>query len=983
MNKFFSTVFFLLFSCGVLFADADFDRAKSLYDNGLYAQAMDVLQAHPLCGKDAFVDGYIVMCAQKQHTPGYENLVKGYYVNYASCTLCTEIRKEQAYDLFDQGNFGDALPILMGLSLSDFPVKYRPEFLFKRGYCFYKLGNFSTATMEFEKVDRMMVNDYSAPSQYVIGYISYGDGDFGKALEYFGKAARDERFAPISNYYIINCHYERKNYDYVLDKGVAMFEDPATDPGRKASLARIISESYLVNGNKGEARKYYDAYHDDSKKGNRADYFYAGSLMYSTGEYQQAVENFAKMTEKTDSLGQVAWYETAFSYMGLKNKVSALDAFKNASELLYDRKITEDAFFNYAKLAFDLNGDTSVFARYIATYSDKVRGELIYSYMALTALADKDYQAAIDAYDKIDVLAGQERSNYVNANYLRAVELMNNGSYRKSVPCFKAVTYYSPKDDMVNQLALYGLGEAYYRNAQYDDAASQYTTLYNISGLYGMEEGRNVAYNIAYSYLKKADYSQAEHWFKTYLGDGGGTYSKDAMLRLADCRYARKEYQDAAAAYQEYLDKYYHVNEIYPYYQAAMCYGLSVDPKSRYKKQNTQKINRKIELLSSARGAATASPLYSEALLELGRTLHSVKKHPDALMVFRELVENAPDSLSAAQANLEIGTLKRNVGDVEGALRYYKHVVEAYPEYAVAEDALMAVEAIYQSQNAPAKYVAYLESIGRGATKTDAEKEQMYYSAAQQYYFSDNYKAAIDAFAEFNQTFPESGRKADALFYIAESYRMLSDKEQACDAYEAVFADEANPHAQSALAHYAALNYSMDNFDKAYDAYKRIGDKLGLTRSAFKAKDYQNALDGADAYLAAAPDARFKDEILMIKAKSLLGMSRRDEAFAVLSSLASSPLSAEGAEAAYMVILDCYDRAEFELVQNKVYAFSDSGTRQAYFLAKAFVVLGDTFVELGKIKQAEATFKSVLEGFDNKELADEINMRLDKLAEKK
>jgi hypothetical protein len=40
-----------------------------------------------------------------------------------------------------------------------------------------------------------------------------------------------------------------------------------------------------------------------------------------------------------------------------------------------------------------------------------------------------------------------------------------------------------------------------------------------------------------------------------------------------------------------------------------------------------------------------------------------------------------------------------------------------------------------------------------------------------------------------------------------------------------------------------------------------------------------------------------------------------------------------GAEAAYLIILDSYDKGEFEAVEEKVYAFSDAGTGQVYWLA--------------------------------------------------
>ena len=69
-----------------------------------------------------------------------------------------------------------------------------------------------------------------------------------------------------------------------------------------------------------------------------------------------------------------------------------------------------------------------------------------------------------------------------------------------------------------------------------------------------------------------------------------------------------------------------------------------------------------------------------------------------------------------------------------------------------------------------------------------------------------------------------------------------------------------------------------------------------------------------------------------------------------------------GAEAAYILIMDSYDRGEFEEVENKVYAFAEAGSGQTYWLAKSFIVLGDSFMEREDIEQAKATFESVRDG---------------------
>ena len=69
-----------------------------------------------------------------------------------------------------------------------------------------------------------------------------------------------------------------------------------------------------------------------------------------------------------------------------------------------------------------------------------------------------------------------------------------------------------------------------------------------------------------------------------------------------------------------------------------------------------------------------------------------------------------------------------------------------------------------------------------------------------------------------------------------------------------------------------------------------------------------------------------------------------------------------------------------------MYAFSDAGSEQTYWLAKAFVTLGDSFAERDDMAQAKATFESVRDGYEpsgkNDDILDNVNMRLKKIAQR-
>jgi TolA-binding protein len=161
----------------------------------------------------------------------------------------------------------------------------------------------------------------------------------------------------------------------------------------------------------------------------------------------------------------------------------------------------------------------------------------------------------------IDELDDDMRNNYMKANYLRAHQLISAGSYRMAVQCLKIAAYYSDKGSRFNQLSRYWIAESYYRNDQYRQARELYAELYNQSALYRQPESYLIPYNIAYCFFKEEDFDSAAKWFATYIDGSVAEYRKDALERIGDCHFVKKEYKSAAETYDLVVRDFYDVNE--------------------------------------------------------------------------------------------------------------------------------------------------------------------------------------------------------------------------------------------------------------------------------------------------------------------------------------------------------------------------------------------------------------------------------------
>lgn len=960
----------------------EFRYAVSLFDRGMYDRARTLFTS--LAGKGSWeAEGYAVLCAVNLRVPGYETMMSEYLENAPYSRIIPSIRYQYGLNLFDSEDYAGALGQFEAISRHYIPRSEVPEFLFKRAYCDFSLGNYDTALLRFRELEKRTYSDYTAPARYAIGYIYYRQKDFTEALRWFSESAKDSRFASMSSYYMIESSFMLGDYTRVCSEAPDMLDRVPQE--RRSHVIRLISEAWLVLGDADKARFWFDKNRESSELRTRSDYFYAGSVLYAVDDYQGAIDSYSMMTDRTDSLGQIANYHLGYCYIQTRNKVAAMEAFRSASEVAYDPDIAEDAYFNYAKLAFDLNNDTSVFNDYMKRYADMDKGERINSYIAVAALYSHDYETAIDAYGKIDELDGKMTSNYMKANYLRASQLISLGSYRDAVPYLKAAAYYSDKRTMFNQLSRFWIAESYYRNDQFDQALELYKELYNVSALYGMKEGYLIPYNIAYCHFKKEEYPQAARWFSEYLSGASVLYRKEASMRYADCFFMEADYDNAVKGYESVLKDYFSADDIYPYYQAALAYGLEGDNA------------KKVSLLENVYKAAPSSQFYPEAMFELGRSYVAAEEPDSAVSCFDRLIGTVKDSTYIARAMIELGTVARNRSETEKALGYYKKVVEDFPMSGYADDALLAVESVYQSLNQPEEYLAYIDRIGKSSIKTEDEKEMMIFNAAEQIYLSENYQKALVSLQSYMTRYPLGAKTVQAEFYMAECYRNTGQLEKACDCYAKVVENGSGSFRELAMLNYSSVSYELQRYEDALGGYSALYQSaeldnnrytalLGMMRSAYRARLYEDALKyAADVRSDTRADSNVRREADYTRAKSYLATSRRSEAFAILDTLAADPFSAEGAEASWLIIQDCYDRGEFDEVENKVYSFSDAGTGQTYWLAKSFIVLGDAFAERGEYEQAEATFKSISDGYTplpgGDDVLDNVSMRLSRLKE--
>lgn len=962
------------------------ESAKELYNAGQWVSARREFEAvvpqldFSRYAQMSEVQCYIALCAIHSEAPDIEGIVAKLEKNYPYAAMLSEVKFALSSYYFDRHEYDKALPLENALSDHSLQGDEVQRYEFEKAYSNMMTKNRSEAEAGFKTASKMKYGKYTNPSYYYLGYMLYEDGSFKQASSCFEKAARDSRLSAYAKYYLLESRLMMKDYPYVIENGVEYYQSVPAE--YKAGLSRMLSNAYYESGDLDKAKRYLDEYRDSGAGFSRKDSYYSGLVSFAVGQYLPAIESFGKAVGQ-DSLGQNAYYHLANAYLKVRNKHAACVAFKNASQLHYDPVITEDAFYNYAKLSFDVNSDVSVFQSYLQEYPNSSRADEINDYMASSFIVRKDYKSAMEALKRIRKPTDLTRTNLQKAAFFRGLEYVDMRSYKEASDCFDTALDNRYNDAITNLSYVY-LAECYYRSGKYAEAIAIDSKIYEDRSQREEDYYPAVVYNLAYSYFKKGEYSQAVVWFKRYLDlpQAERSWDSDAKVRLADALFMQKDFQRAAEAYRTAASSD-GADGDYSLYQSAISYGLLGDD------------DTKISTLNSIMNSRSRGRAYPMAVYELGRTYVQKGQDAKAKDCFDRLMSNTSDSTYYAKALLELAMMASNSGDYTASVNYYKTIIERYPMTSVTDDALSGLESVYQAMGKPEEYLTYLDKLGMSSRKSADEKELMLFNAAEQRYLSGSYSQAIAALASFIEKYPNGSKTSQAHYYLAECYKNTGRLDAAADEYLKVMNLDDAEFREPATLNFAVVSYRIDRFTEAAKAYEtlsyiattdanRNAALVGRMLSCYKGGKWEDALTSARKAL--SRNTMTEDEMVQAQyviAKCDISLGNRDEAKKMLTTLSAKPNTPEGAESCYLLAQDAYDEGDFAATEKYVYKFSDSGTPQRYWLAKSFIVLGDSFADRGNWDQAKATFDSIKADYkpvsDKDDILSQVDMRLEKI----
>jgi TolA-binding protein len=886
--------------------------------------------------------------------------------------------------MYSKGKYRDAAEALEKISASDIPSTERSEYYFKTGYSNYKSGNTDEAVNNFRKIKDQR-NMYADAALYYYSHIEYEKGNYVTANQGFERLMTNPNYASIVPYYTLQIAFIQKNYDKVIADG-ENFLLHSTE-SRAGEITRLLAEAYMQKDNYEKAGEYFERYEKSTSKLSRDDYYLKGFIAYQKEDYALATKSFVSAAANNkDSLSQLADYHLGDCYLQTNSKQDALNAFMRASQQDFNTTIQKDAFLNYAKLSLELQNNDAPVINYFDKYPDELNNPELLAYRAESAAKRGDYTEAIRLIRTNPNLSVSEFDAIQRIAFVAGTNLSKNQDYQQAIEMFDLAISNAAftSDNSIKALSIYGKANATYSLENYGSARALFQTFINTAGSFNLQEYSIAHYNIGYCYFKEQNYDQALTWFRKYISFEANTSKKTVYLgdcynRIGDCYFKKREYQLATDAYIT-SERLGISNPDYSALQQGISLGF------------ISGTDAKINVLKHIPRSYPNSSRIPMAYYELGRAYQQQMKYEEAVTAFQSVVSKYRSSPVYSNSLVELGLIELNRGNYDKALSHYQQVVEKFPNTPEAQSAMEGIKNIYMEQNRMDEYINYSNRVGKGINNPE-EKDSLIFIAAERLYQTGDCARALPAMRKYLDEYPFGKFLTQANFYLADCSIKEQDYATALNGYGYVVRQPASDYTEAAWSGVARANYGLENYADAAAAFEQVKTlaqtpvnkfdaELWCMRSYVAMGNNEKAAVSANVVAAStgiSPELKREANLVIGRASQQSG--DHNKAVKIFKSLATDLKQPVDAEAQYRLIVSYFALKKYKEAEDEVTSFSDSESRQLYWMAKSFIVLGDIYVQRNNKVQAKATYESIVSGYKRLDdgIIDEVKQKLNEL----
>ncbi|UII31534.1 tetratricopeptide repeat protein [Fulvivirga ulvae] len=907
---------------------------------------------------------YIAFSALSLYHSDGEKLIEDFIRKHQNHPKAAVAYLELGNFYFAQKNYNKAVKYLSKVNLSLVTEKQRQETRFKLGYAHFSQQEFNEALNYFNVLKRQ-TTPYAAASSYYAGYIEYENGEYDKAIADLERAEQSEAYKSVVPGMIANAYYKQKRYDDLIAYSKKVLA--ASGSVNQKDFYLLTADAYLNKGNFKQAAEYYALYNDQINNPSADIRYRAGYVNYRLGNNEEAINNLKHAASDRDSIGIYASYYLGILYLKEGNKLYALTAFDNARKNKISMNLREEGAYQYGKINYDLGRSEDAieaFRLFITNYPKSSHIDEVNDLLSEAYLNSNNYNLAIEHIENMRSMNKSMEKVYQKATYFKGAELFNKGDYRQSIDLFKKSLKHPIDPEYVSMANLWA-AEAYSVGQRYEEAIGHYQAIIGNPYARSSSSGLKARYGLGYAYYNTKAYGKALVHFKEYVTQlepaNDKLYYDDALLRLADCYYVSKSYDNALRYYNQAI-KFNKVDNDYAQLQAGIVLGIQ---------GNVALAGERYDFIINN---YSRSRYYDDALFQKAQLNFEKGLYEEAVNGFSSLISQRSSSQYTPYAYMRRASSYYNLKQYDKSISDYKKILDTYPTHSIASEVLLPLQEVLNIQNKSAEFEGYLTQF----KKANPEKkgiENVEFETAKNQYFNLDYQKSIASFRDYVRNYPDNPKVPEAKYYIAESYYRLSEFDKALEVYNDLLAKGTSNQLSRIIHRIAEIEYRAGRYENAAYFYYRLVSAAnskkeqyygwaGLMESYYLLGKYDSTNHYANIILEKGNvNISSQNKASLYLGKAAYAKGNYEDAKDEFLNTLNTAKDEHGAEAQYLLGQIFYNNKQYQQSVEALIEINNSFNIYEEWVGKAYLLLADNYAALGDYFQAKGTLKSIIENF--------------------
>lgn len=960
------------------------ERGRFMYESRNYVGAIDQLNHLSRLPATASMreeaDYYLALSRFERDEAGGLQVLREFVKKYPSSLYLQEVLMKIGNHYFYHGEFGDALVAYTMVRDHALNADVNEDLLYRMAYCDLQLGSYTDARALYDRLKG--TKRYDNATRFYEAYIDYAGKNYDAAFDKFTRVDRIGDLGYQSQYYMCQIEYTRKQYDKVISLGSSLLSDDANDYFAP-EINRLVGESYYHKGKDKEARVHLNKYMATTQDEVVRSAAYAlGVMDYKAGDHKAVVARMGQVTGVADRLAQSAYLYLGQSELKLGDNKLAAMAFEKAAGMNFDPAVKETAFFNYAVSqakgnSTPFSSSIKLFEQFLNDYPKSKHATEVEGYLIDAYTTTGDYEQALASIMRINKPSARVLKAKQHVLYNLGVQAVQKGKKGEAAAYLQQAIKVGNYDKKILNESRLWLAETQYDNGDYRNTVKNLTSYLTAASRDDSNFGK-AYYDLGYAQYKQKNYADARKSFQNAINTGNldKDLVSDAYDRIGDTYYYEQNFADAEASYSKAIAEGSGSAEN-SMFDKAMMAGLS---------QNFQgKVDQLDELLRQYPHSAKAPA----AMLEKGHALEAMGKNKQAIAAYEALYQRFPKVSEARQGLLQKALVEKNMGHAQEAIEAYKTIVATSPTSDEAKVAVEDLKVIYADRGELSQFGDFLQTVPNAPQLNVDDVEKLTFEAAEKAVTSG--KPSIAKMEHYLAEYPAGAYAAQAKYYVGRYHYETGNLDAALTALdEALAQGEDASFAEDALAMKSDVLARQGRHAEAIDTYRLIVEKstsddnkvsaqLGILRALKSLQRWSELVSTADVLLQAPGlNADEMDQVKLNRAIANAKLGNTRTAESALKSLAKSMNTETGAQAAYELATLQFTAANYRAAEKSVNALLDSGSPQAYWIAKSYILLSDIYRKQGKKVEAREYLESLKSNYPGKEkeIFNEIDSRL-------